>query len=416
MNHNIANTAVHYFNRDFLALDKFPQVQTTYDQDELTRDELYDGVLCGRVLGYGGYGVALKCKFKGESYVIKIPSSLYIDLIINSDERDDPNNELTLRDIEVNYVDQNFRHYDESVDDMKEECSNAEAILEGPLYKIRKDKLNEAGQPIKGITHEEYTYLVKELNNLSYQSGYEHWHPIIHADFDIPCILSAPADGTLGDIVNTLYNHDDPSITFIEKINCTMPKAWVKIALQLSRGMDFMSKFGQKVHVDIKPDNVLVKYKPNGEFHLWISDYGICNDVGILDRHSKQTQIRGTTRFSPPDHERSSWYDNDRCSFDLSIYQFIRTLVYCIVTKNLKSNTNQTLGRLYINAEDKVPFGEVIDGISCSDASHSRIWQSFKDSLLRNPPEMLFDFFQRFREGIEKLQPTLPAKRRADGS
>ena len=119
MNHNIANTAVHYNNRDFLALDKISQVQATYDQDELTTQDLSENTIMDTRLGYGAFGVTFTCQYNDIDYVIKLPVELTSDAFTYGKNAF---KDFSLDQVKKHHMDNIPAKLAEAIQEMKEEC------------------------------------------------------------------------------------------------------------------------------------------------------------------------------------------------------------------------------------------------------------------------------------------------------
>lgn len=375
---HVPRTSVYLFTDEFMSQAQSGASESEYSQRQITKDDLLTSVQLKQFLGKGSYGATFLCTFEGYDFVIKIPVFLINDNLFRLDSLvyQPLNNIVQLMNAHGFYreytpgrmhamfddvsVFKNRLH--EAVYNFQIECLNAEAILEPPIYRYRLEMPVEDGNENTGFKHtgeamvkikrERLLELNTEMNAIRAHPGHAHLHPILHMDFEIPCILSTPAHGTLGQLVRTFVNNSDAIISFSES---SISPFWIEIAKQIGSTLDYMQRYCAKVHADIKPDNILFKQNGDTSYHLWLCDFGLCCDKGVL--HRSKNPIIGTAVFNPSQEQQTEWYSNSIPAFHLTIYQYMMTLISCIALplplgKDLPFG-KANIGRLF---PDGVPY------------------------------------------------------------
>lgn len=357
---HVPRTSVYLFTDEFMGQAQSGASESEYSQRQITKDDLLRGVQLKQFLGKGSYGATFLCTFQGYEFVIKIPVFLIKDNLIRLDSLVDQ----PLKNVVESMISHGFyskytpgrlhamfddvsvfkNRLHEAVYNFQIECLNAEAILEPPIYRYRLEMpviagekkedtgFKHTGEAMVKIKRERLLELNREMNAIHAHPGHAHLHPILHMDFEIPCILSTPAHGTLEQLVREFVNNSDPIISF----ESTISPFWIEIAKQIGSTLDYMQRYCAKVHADIKPDNILFKDNGNNSYHFWLCDFGLCCDKGVL--HPSKNPIIGTAVFNPSQVQQTEWYSNEIPAFHLTIYQYMMTLISCIALP-LRLNT-----------------------------------------------------------------------------
>lgn len=455
-------TAVHINDGLFLNREnpKFHQTETislvqetdttalVHHQHDFPTDEFDHQVLLEKFLGNGVYGAAYICRFENKKYVIKLPceliSALFNDSYSNAERH-------TLRDV-IGYYQEKLQYtrfkkamkkiMKGGIEDLKVEAQHVEAILQPPIYRLRRVlaarqgdvlssaddphmfNLRDAGTPLKNLTPQEHSELIHEMHALKEHPGYTHWHPVLHADFEIPCLLSVEADGSLHDLVQimaTSFTHKND--VYFEAYSENIPAFWLTLAKQVGLAIEFMHTFGEKVHCDLKPPNILFKFNPSNSrevaLHLWIADYGLCMDTGPIDK--VMNKITGTPGFTPVPKE---WYRNYTVDYNtqvpgiaVTMYQYMMTLLSCIIIKHI-GVPKPTLLFEHIHPMDK---GEIfknhgkinvlLRNMVFENPRHQNIWGAFQGLVFHGDPKNIVPLFTEWMgslETIEHIQFLLP--------
>jgi hypothetical protein len=82
------------------------------------------------------------------------------------------------------------------------------------------------------------------------------------------------------------------------------PERVATIALQLAAGLDAAHKRGL-VHRDIKPANVLLETSPEGEDHVYLTDFGLAREAASDTGLTNTGQWMGTIDYAPPEQFES---------------------------------------------------------------------------------------------------------------
>ncbi len=78
------------------------------------------------------------------------------------------------------------------------------------------------------------------------------------------------------------------------------PERVATIALQLAAGLDAAHAAGL-VHRDVKPANVLLKTSPNGDDHVFLTDFGLARETASDTGLTNTGQWMGTIDYAPPE-------------------------------------------------------------------------------------------------------------------
>lgn len=330
--------------------------ESVFNQREISKDALVQGVSLHNFLGKGSYGAAYKCTFDGNDYVIKLPVwfiTRFFQGQVSSLEGEPLSNimakiskQLTENGPERLRASEGLLSFSDQLTPLQEcvfafqlEGLNAEAILEPPIYLYRNEMDSEndvsfnphfdhVGKRLHTISGSRLDKLMKDMNAIRQHRGHAHLHPILHMDFEIPCILSTAADGCLIQLREHLLNTFDESIFFRDNLS----PLWLQTAQQMGSALQYMQSHCTIYHADIKPDNIFYKQRWINDkkyFHLWLGDFGLCCKKGILDE--RNNCIVGTSVFNPVDQER--WYREKIPAFHLTIFQYMMTLIVCIAVQ-----------------------------------------------------------------------------------
>ena len=448
-----AKTSLHFTDLHFLHHDEVHQQKIKDDfnrihQHEMTTNELMDGIRITKFLGEGSFGVAFSCEFSNphqagltSSYVIKLPVKL-IEKIPEYRTRlvDQP-----LRDIFSMHLSQAQRSSLKTVllyaiRDFRYETQNAEAILQPPIYKLRQilhtrqlkphksdrhANLLDAGKNLQNLTVEEYAKLIKDMGEIRQHPGHAHWHPILHVDLTIPCIISSHADGTLSELVQCMTEKGHGEMYFHignERQHPNPPKIWLTIAYQMGLAIEYMKEFSEKVHSDIKPENVLYRFEAldgvgkDRKLHLWISDYGICEDKGPISNEIIQTRhFNGTICFTPQVRDNAGWLVDPRPPYvAVTIYQYMMTLITSLVYECPHTGEVKLLIRDQFPDDRRDIFDprrnvyQIIESLRlrCKNRQHQAVWLTFRDLIYFKDPHTITILFEQFMKNIKELRST----------
>jgi hypothetical protein len=156
----------------------------------------------------------------------------------------------------------------EAVAYFRAEFHNAEAILEPPLF----HHLNPNGGRIRAMNERDWLRLIERRNYWRSLEGYEHLHPVLHFDADLPALISERADGTLAD-----WRCEVAAQPLLElRPSGRPPVEWQAIARQIASAVAFILACTPKAHVDIKPENVFYIRGGGRVPLLQLGDYGLC--------------------------------------------------------------------------------------------------------------------------------------------
>lgn len=436
----IPKTRVNFHDEHFLHHDEAHRQHIAngeeISQHDMTTNDLIGGIIIKKFLGQGSFGAAFTCEFSNphrggliSSYVIKLPINL---LSIIHDYETQLQNQGLKEIIEFidNYFSRDsldirqeaYRHAQaESIRNFRLETQNAEAILQPPIYALRRvlharqanptprGDVNhfEAGKRLEKITRDEYVQLIHAMQTLRQHPGHAHWHPILHADLDIPCILSAQADGNLNQLVKHMADHNHKEMVFQSQL----PQIWLTIAYQMGIAIEYMSDYSEKVHSDLKPENVLFRFEEeaggNRKLHLWISDYGICKDQGPIPS-GNFLRFAGTSCFTPFIEDHAEWSIDPKPPYvAITIYQYMMSLITCLVYEEYSVPTFVIPGQ-YPDRRGVIfhPEGDArrnILALHCDEATHQAVWQNFIHLIYFTNPHYLVPLFQAFMQNIRNL-------------
>lgn len=436
------HTAVHWNSHIFWSPKNYfhprtePIDQTHFTTYDLISSDGTDSLIIEDFLGKGGFGAAFKCILQGNSYVIKLPVTLIEFVLCVGNARDNDFKQLEstrlydfvhsvrgdryiqrmhtsdgtptqIKNIGVAYTEYHGALIN-GQNDLRNECMHAEAILEPPVYILRSSrKYHHAGQPIKGLTPQGYKILIKEMLVIRKHPGHKHWHPILHADFNIPCIISEAADGSLSDLMSKLVHNRIEGIYFDHANPSGIPPFWLTVAHQVGLALEYMNTHAYKVHIDMKPPNILFKYTEGQHhgIHLWVADYGLCLDKSaFIDNRN----IAGTRDFFPDvldTIEMNKWYDGSTKAFDLTVHQYMKTLMACLIIKESNSTIRPFFNRFHphnlLFTEDVKPW--ILGNPITTVPEYSLVWASLKGMVNFQHPNLLTDHFKVFLDTVKNL-------------
>ena len=441
-----AKTTVNFHDEHFLHHEekhqkKITDTENRIHQHEMTTEDLLQGIKINKFLGEGSFGAAFTCEFSNPHkfgvisyYVIKLPINLITRI---------PHYKTSLQDKTLGEISRHFFKNDDSlyamdimnsafsidkqdsIRDFRQEIHNAEAILQPPVYKLRpllkprqppvstSAHHSDAGTSLKNLTADEYAQLIREMQNIRQQPGHAHWHPVLHVDLTIPCIISAQADGSLNQLVQQMTDtqHREMYFQFGDAGQENLPKIWLTIAYQTGLAIEYMFEYSDKVHCDIKPENILYRFdgmENNKKLHLWISDYGICADNARIPSSIVFQRFPGTPYFTPDIQDHAGWSDIPKPPYvAVTIYQYMMTLITSLVYGDCDS------GQVNLLFDEQFPdnrfdifksYGHaynIIHTLGCKNIEHQTVWESFKDLIYFDDPHQILPLFQTFMNYIK---------------
>jgi serine/threonine protein kinase len=167
------------------------------------------------------------------------------------------------------------------------------------------------------------------------RAGYHHMHVILHYDPSIPAIFSEAADEDLIALQDRSAQDDRQWLN----VHALKPsQLWVRIVAQIVAAFQYICEISPVAHLDIKPENVLVKYPPSYrnkaepvELRCMLSDYGQClpKKQNLSQVSDAYPRMLSTARYNPPERDFHLWNDIN-CSataLHLSAYQCMSTAV-----------------------------------------------------------------------------------------
>lgn len=264
-----------YFNDDQSEADDFFVRHRGATQREVSSEDLRRELRLLRRMGSGSFGVAFLARFRGREWVVKLPRAQTDASQLGEEEA------CTLDQVLSVVVTPGERERIER--DFAKECRNAERVLDAPRARAIRDERAGVGQRLMHLTEDEYDAVCAA--RLAWQSlrGYEHMHPVIHYDAELPLLMSLPAEDTIAALRVTV-----DATTMVEP-----PPVWFDVAWQLSEAIAFLQAHPRLAHIDLKPANVLF-VRRGGGVHCWLSDYG---DLFPLD---DRTRFEGGTALFGP--------------------------------------------------------------------------------------------------------------------
>ena len=206
-------------------------------------------------LGYGASGVAYRCRVAGHGeWVVKVPLALMTD--------------------DEGPLDGSFGACDQAY---RAEVANAEWLLEPRGY---TESLAHAADWDRARV----TALHSEMARMRAHPGYAHIHKLVHAEWaPIPMIFSEACDESLRTTVHMAY----PDYATTDRTD------WRAVATQMLAALDY-TRMRELLHMDIKPENILVRRSAAGRRTYLLADFGLC--------HPLRTPLRramGTRAFFP---------------------------------------------------------------------------------------------------------------------
>lgn len=410
MNSSIPQTCIHFSDELFLDHTEDPTALHDFDTQALIQC-----TTLGKFLGNGSFGAAYLCNVDalGDNYVIKLPCNLmqflFQGIFANAQG-------LNLGDILTQFDNRSYDTYgfikarEEGARNLNLECQNAEAILQPPVYRLTHRRV---GSPITELHSDTHRHgLIREMDQIKRHPGYAHWHPVFHADFNIPCILSAVAEGSLHELIGILATHySHESSIYFRAYNSSIPTFWLAVAHQVGNALQYMNDNCDKVHCDLKPQNILYKFvrRDDGsmQLHLWVSDYGLCMQKSSIDLNTNQ--INGTPLFSPDPNRNALWYGEGGSvrappAFAVTIFQYMMTLLTCLIIQQNPS------GPLFMVFEDRLPWKQGGDILQVNgdfyhfirkifpylEGAFSELWTIFLKLVFHTDPRDLDGTFNTF--------------------
>ena len=345
-----------------------------------------------RLLGAGSFGAAFSCTTpEGETgWVVKVPASEVRDEVVaalnNNNRRmakkkatrsvraflhsqaggdrqpyvlkqclivapDDGDDERAAR-----------RKRERIVDDFREECANAEQILEPALFV----QSHTTGRPPGELDLARYQALVRAVERHRSHCGYAHLHQIVHFEPSIPALLSERATGTLDELYagmraaarRNFSSSAAPAASAApaEGLEYAVgsgiaPPYWTRLAAQVADAVHFLLHFTPLSHLDIKPANILYKGSADAP-HCLLSDYGLCAPHGEEFHLGRRRQkvladdgvtvlrelsvpyapMNGTPMFNPPERERFvRWMDTGATAASQMCFNYATTMLSLVL-------------------------------------------------------------------------------------
>lgn len=429
----------------FLGTDQFLNSPQMIDQSgrihqpEIRTEDLVQALTLNKYLGKGSFGAAYTCMFinpqdgTASSCVIKLP----VDLIDEAFQA----KYTALENHGLNEITEAIDHLEKSATgswirvnrtsgarNLREECRHAEAILEPPIYHLRKvlarrgganaHLIMDAGKRFENLSRQEYTFLADGMRRVRSHPGHAHWHPILHVDFSIPCIISEAAEGNLQELMDKLRLHRIREACFTHDMQTMIPKVWLAIAYQVGMAIQYMHSFSTKIHTDLKPENILYTFKNyaggggDGKIlHLWVADYGLCMNNEPI--HITLNNFRGTPAFTPNSSDHAGWsaHGGSRVGppgVAVTIYQYIMSLLTCILL--LQDDTNITplfQYNLPLPREDifdgRTNIYQKLNSVNFQEQRYKTVWRNFLKLLYFPKPTEKVRNFNVFLTNIMSL-------------
>jgi serine/threonine protein kinase len=295
------------------------------DEGTVTTEFLFRNLVVRESLGEGGFGRAYKARLNGRHLVVKLPITLVRpdDQIPNLRRRAG----ARLDDVLLPPGQVSDAVWREAVVDFKEECRNAEKVLDPPdERRIRKHYQGQrAGRSLlwSTLTPEEQDLVVAERDRWKNEPGYAHMHPVLHLDRHIPLLLSEYAPHTLRGLSFVLGESQDGV------------DQWLVAARQLADAVTFLRRSVKMAHLDIKPNNVFYKMSA-GRPHIWLGDYG------LMARKNKQCTFRTGTRLYMPPARLQAELSRDHFTNDhQQLFGYYVTLVNLLTYRNANGGIEQ---------------------------------------------------------------------------
>ena len=258
-----ARTAL-YFNDDGDADADFFRGGEARTQTEVSSAQLRAELRLLRTMGSGEFGVAFLARFRGKEWVIKLPRA-QTDLSVLTPCTVDQALSVPLTPDERARVERQFA----------KECHNAECVLDAPLLRTQRR--------LTDLTDDEYAAVCAARLQWRSLRGYQHMHPVVHYDAELPLLMSLPAEDTIAALRVT-----------VDATMARPPSEWFDVAWQLSEAVAFLRAHPRLAHIDIKPANVLFVRRAANAVHCWLSDYG---DLFPVD---DRTRFEGGTALYHP--------------------------------------------------------------------------------------------------------------------
>lgn len=187
----------------------------------------------------------------------------------------------------------------------------------GTVYIVRDNKLGWHFA-VKTINFSKSDLNDKEserfITEIEYLIELPPHHNIVQLDFlefinDEPHIFMEFIDGT--NLREKFRKAENKKLNLDDAIDC---------ALQICEGINFIHEKGSILHLDIKPENILI----NHEGTVKISDFGISKAISSL-RKKKFNKLSGTYLYMSPEHFTGEFVDtwSDIYSFGIVFYEML---------------------------------------------------------------------------------------------
>ena len=340
-----------------------------------------------RLLGAGSFGAAFSCTTpEGETgWVVKVPASEVRDEVVaalNNNRRMAKKKKATRSVRAFLYSQAGRQPYvlkqclivapdderaarrkrERIVDDFREECANAEQILEPALFV----QSHTTGRPPDELDLARYQALVRAVERHRSHCGYAHLHQIVHFEPSIPALLSERATGTLDELYagmraaarRNFSSSAAPAASAApaEGLEYAVgsgiaPPYWTRLAAQVADAVHFLLHFTPLSHLDIKPANILYKGSADAP-HCLLSDYGLCAPHGEEFHLGRRRQkvladdgvtvlrelsvpyapMNGTPMFNPPERERFvRWMDTGATAASQMCFNYATTMLSLVL-------------------------------------------------------------------------------------
>ena len=181
----------------------------------------------------------------------------------------------------------------------------------------------------------------ESLNNAHAEQalpGHAHMHPLLHYDYGIPALFSAPAEGTWISLRERDEMRSQLSLPTPDSGEAA-PAAWRDMARQLTSAVLFLLEHTLVVHLDIKPDNVFFVFFDDARqrYHYWLGDFGICSVRGADKLCDANALAAGSLQYMPARPREWLHIGTLRA---LSLFQFFATLADMIHWPGFLSDGN----------------------------------------------------------------------------
>ncbi|MDR1594166.1 MAG: serine/threonine protein kinase [Prevotellaceae bacterium] len=193
------------------------------------------------------------------------------------------------------------------------------------------------------------------------------------------CYTFASFDGEYDFGILQYYEHGN--LAQLLKKGNLLPEQKQNILIQILEGIEFLHGHGV-IHRDLKPQNILMTLKPNGEYVPKITDFGISKqlDVNRSSVFSNSMAGAGTLAYASPEQlaERTIRKNADLWSFGVIAFQTITGTLPFTTGKHAKTSES---GRLELFRQ--INSGQPPEAINSIDEP----WQELIRTCLVTDPE-----------------------------